>query len=95
MKLRKLMGATVAASIALGSVLPTTAFAAPAAPVVPGLAFGQGATWVPWTIFGCAGGIIVSALAANYRDGRELTAPEAWTCGMLFWFSPPKPRKRH
>jgi hypothetical protein len=52
---------------------------------------GAGATLGP--IFGCAGGIIFAALAANYRDNRELTADEAWTCGLAFWFSDPQPRQ--
>jgi hypothetical protein len=36
-----------------------------------------------------AGGIILSAFHANYRDNRELTPPEAWTRGVLYWFSNP------
>ena len=91
MKRSKLIAATVAASLALGSIAPTDALALRA---VPGPTFGNGATWVPWAIFGCAGGIILAALAANARDNRELTAPEAWSCGILFWFSQPTPRKK-
>ena len=48
---------------------------------------------VPWIFIGCAGGIILSAFHANYRDNRELTQPEAWTCGLLYWLSYPTPRK--
>jgi hypothetical protein len=46
---------------------------------------------------GCAGGFVVGAPAANARDGRELTAEEAWTCGALFLASKPmhKTHKRH
>ena len=55
--------------------------------VVPGKTFGAGAG--PWPIFACAGGIITAALIANARDNRELTAPEAWSCGLLFLFSQP------
>lgn len=43
----------------------------------------------PWFVIGCAGGIILAAFAANARDGRELTAEEAWSCGTLFLFSRP------
>ena len=93
MKTNKLIAATLAASMALAS-LPAPSYAAAAAPVpVPGTAFGGNPGVALWPIFGCAGGIILSALAANYRDNRELTAPEAWTCGLLFWFSQPKPKK--
>jgi hypothetical protein len=56
--------------------------------VVPGQHFGTGAG--PWPIFVCAGGIITAALVANARDNRELTAPEAWTCGLKFWFTQPR-----
>jgi len=98
MKRKKLIAAAVAASLAIGSIAPTSAFANFVAPA-PGASFGSGPTAVPWAIFGCAGGIILAALAANARDNRELTAPEAWSCGLLFWFSPPQPKrvahKRH
>ncbi len=45
-----------------------------------------------WLIFGCASGIILAAAIANARDNRQLTASEAATCGLLFLFSPPRPR---
>jgi hypothetical protein len=68
-----------------------TAFAI--APITPCPTPGHGSTSVPFAIVGCASGIILAALAANARDHRELTAQEAWTCGILFWFS--SPRKMH
>ena len=89
MKTKKLIAATLAASIGVAAV-PTASFAAVA--VVPGHVIG-GATF-PWPIFACAGGIITSALVANYRDNRELTAPEAWTCGIAFWFAQPGKHKK-
>lgn len=49
---------------------------------------------VPWIFIGCAGGIILAAFHANYRDNRELTAPEAWSCGLLHWFSQPREMRR-
>jgi len=92
-KTKKLMAATLAASMALASLpAPSYATAAP----VPGTTFGGNLGLALWPIFGCAGGIILAALAANYRDNRQLTTPEAWSCGLLFWFSQPKPKKgRH
>lgn len=42
----------------------------------------------PWVVIGCAGSIVVSALAANFWQNRELTTPEAWTCGLLYWWNP-------
>ena len=97
MSRKKLIAATIAASLALGSTAPTSALAAPAPIPVPGPTFGHGPTWVPFAIMGCAGGIILAAMAATARDNRELTAPEAWSCGLLFWSSPPvaSHRKRH
>jgi hypothetical protein len=93
MSTKKLIAVALAGSLAIGS-FSTSALAGVAAPV-PGTHFGNGASYVPWLIIGCAGGIILAALAANARDHRELTAPEAWSCGLLFWFSPPKvTRKR-
>lgn len=89
MKTKKLIAATLAASMAVAAV-PTASFAAVA--LVPGQTFG-GASF-PWPIFACAGGIITSALVANYRDNRELTAPEAWTCGVAFWFAQPGKHKK-
>jgi hypothetical protein len=50
---------------------------------------GHNHTGVVWTIIGCAGGVVLAALAANARDHRELTANEAASCGLLFLFSPP------
>ena len=92
MKTKKLIAATLAASVAVAA-LPTASFAAVApAPVVYGHTFGG--TSFPWPIFACAGGIITAAMVANAREQRELTAPEAWSCGVLFWFAEPKHSKR-
>jgi len=43
----------------------------------------------PWVVIGCAGSIVLSALVANFRDNRQLTTPEAWTCGLLYWIPLP------
>ena len=93
MNTKKLVAATLAASMALATI-PTASHAVIVRGPV-GTTFG-GSGVGPWPIFVCAGGIILSAFAANYRDNRELTAPEAWSCGMLFWFSEPgKKKKKH
>jgi hypothetical protein len=42
----------------------------------------------PWVVIGCAGSIVLSAVVANFRDNRQLTTPEAWTCGLLYWVQP-------
>jgi hypothetical protein len=51
---------------------------------------GGGNAAVVWSVIGCAGGVVLAALAANARDHRELTADEAWSCGLLFLFSQPR-----
>src|SRR5712692_4742307 len=89
MKTKKLIAATLAASMAV-AIVPTASFAK-AVVVVPGHTFGGGNPGAAlWPIFACAGGIITSAIVANARDNRELTAQEAWSCGVLFWFAQPK-----
>ena len=45
-----------------------------------------------WVIFGCTGSLMISALAANYVQHRQLTPYEAATCGIGYWFAPYKPR---
>jgi hypothetical protein len=89
MKTNKLIAAALATSVAVAA-LPTPSFAVPVTPAAP--VFGAAA--FPWPIFACVGGIITSALVANARDHRELTAPEAWSCGVLFWFAQLKQNKR-
>jgi hypothetical protein len=43
----------------------------------------------PWVVIGCAGSIVLSALAANFWNNRQLTTAEAWTCGLLYWIPMP------
>jgi hypothetical protein len=38
-----------------------------------------------WAGFACPASIVLSALVADFRDNRQLTAPEAGTCGLLYW----------
>jgi len=89
MKTKKLIAAALAAGIGVTAVsTPSHAWYCPPKVVPAGKTFGAGAG--PWPVFICAGGIIFAALAANYRDNRQLTAEEAWTCGALFLLSQPK-----
>jgi len=44
---------------------------------------------LPWVVIGCAGSIVLSAFVAGFRDHRELTTAEAWTCGLLYWVPMP------
>jgi hypothetical protein len=45
-----------------------------------------------WAAFACPASIILSGLVANYRDNRQLTTAEAWTCGLLYWIPMPTPQ---
>lgn len=47
---------------------------------------------VLWVIFGCSGGVVATAVIANFVKHRALTPLEASTCGIAYWFTPPKPR---
>ncbi|MGH7879994.1 MAG: hypothetical protein ACREQD_10930 [Candidatus Binataceae bacterium] len=42
----------------------------------------------------CIVGIFAAAAQANLQDNRELTAKEAWTCGLTYWFETPKPEPK-
>jgi hypothetical protein len=42
----------------------------------------------------CAVGVMVAAISASVRDNRELTKEEASTCGLLFLFEAPNPKKK-
>ena len=89
MQKRKLLSVALAAALLLGSVEASQARIC-YKPVGGGGGMSGAAAWI---IIGCAGGVILAALAANYRDGRELTAAEAWSCGALFLASQPNGRR--
>jgi hypothetical protein len=87
MRNSKILAVVLAASMLFSS---TIAFAG--TPPAPGFKFGAGPTGWVWGIFGCSSGIILAAMVANFQQNRQLTAQEAWTCGLLFWFNRPKPK---
>jgi hypothetical protein len=89
MQKRKLISAALAAALLVGSV------EASQARICHPVGGGSSTAVAPWIVIGCAGGVILAALAANYRDGRELTAQEAWSCGLLFLASHPRHHRRH
>ena len=41
-----------------------------------------------WIIFGCAGSVVIAALAKNASQHQPLTQQEAMTCGLAYWFNP-------
>lgn len=73
----------LAAALAFSSV--TAAHAVVHKP--PTLTSGAGPTWLPWTIIGCAGGVVIAALAKNYSGQGELTQAQAMTCGAYYWIN--------
>ena len=72
------------------SWLPTdTAFAVAIVPCPPAPpTHGYIPAWF-WAAFACPASIILSGAVANFRDNRQLTYAEAWTCGLLYWFGKP------
>ena len=86
MRKTRFLAAVLAASL---TVVSPVAFAGEGIPP-PGHTFGSGPTGWWWAIFGCTSGIILAALVANAQQNRQLTWNEAATCGLLFWFTPPK-----
>jgi hypothetical protein len=83
-----------AALVALLSFAATESYAgATVAPPLHAASGSSGAVWAPWAIGGCVLDIFAAAAVAHWRDNRELTYQEAFTCGLLFWFEPPAPGK--
>jgi hypothetical protein len=94
MKLKKLT--TLAVATAMLLTAPAASYAGTWCPPVSKFTPTGGSSSAPWFVIGCAGGVVLAALAANYRDQRELTAAEAWSCGTLFLVSKPKHKRyRH
>jgi hypothetical protein len=82
MKKSKFVAVAFAAAIALS---PVESFAQCISLVpVPGHVMG-GTT--PWWIFVCPSGIVTAAVVKNARRHKELTTPEAWTCGFQYWWN--------
>jgi hypothetical protein len=76
----------------LTGFLPTdTAFATPliipCPPAPPPVHVGA---WF-WAALACPASIILSGMVANFRDNRQLTTWEAWSCGLLYWIPQPVP----
>ncbi len=80
----KIIAVVLATALALS---PAVSYGGPAV-TSPGLKFGTGPTAWVWGVFGCAGGIIFTAMVANWTQRRQLTLNEAATCGILYWFNP-------
>jgi hypothetical protein len=90
MKERKIVAAALAAALVFATATPS--MAAPA-PIPPAPVTHAGGAGVVWGIFGCTAGIIGTAMAKSARGYGELTPPEAWTCGILYWVNYNKPTR--
>ena len=40
-----------------------------------------------WWILACPAGVVTAAMVKNWKRHKELNAPEAWTCGLLYWWN--------
>jgi hypothetical protein len=82
-------GVTIPCHPASGWLATDTAFATILipCPVAPPTHGAPPAWW--WAAFACPASIILSGIVANFRDNRQLTYAEAWTCGLLYWFAKP------
>lgn len=83
MKTLKLMMAAslVAGTLAIGSA-PANALI-----VKPVFHGGSANTGFAYWVLACPAGIITAAMAKNWKRHKELTAPEAWTCGLQYWWN--------
>jgi len=107
MKALKLTLATsfVAGALALGSApahaAPCPVYALASVSCGGPVAHGGGSSSAVWWIMACPAGIVTAAMAKNWRRHQELTAPEAWTCGLQYWWNEAtgrydrKPARKH
>ena len=82
----KALKLTLAASLLAGSLALSTAPVNAAVARVPVTGGGMHTGTIYW-ILACPGGIITAAVVKNWKRHKELTAPEAWTCGLLYWWN--------
>ena len=95
----KMLKMALAASVVAGTVAIS---AAPAHAVIRTPVAGSGmSAGTVWWIMACPAGVVTAALAKNWKRHAELTAPEAWTCGLQYWWNEAtgqydrKPVRRH
>jgi hypothetical protein len=90
----------VAGALALGSA-PAHAQCAYTIGSCGGAVSGGISSSTAWWIMACPAGVVTAALAKNWRRHAELTAPEAWTCGLQYWWNEAtgqydrRPARRH
>jgi hypothetical protein len=79
MKKSKFTAVALAMAIAFSPVVALAQLAP-----VPGHVMGNS---TPWWLFVCPGGIVSAAMVKNWKRHKELSSPEAWTCGFLYWWN--------
>lgn len=84
----KRIAIAAAALIAALAFVPNSARAAPVVIIPPPPEHVVVPAWW-WAGFACPASVVLSALVADFRDNRQLTTPEAWTCGLLYWIPMP------
>lgn len=83
MRSSRLVAIAASVSLALSTVTANAGFPPPP----PSTHGGFNATPF-WIIFGCAGSVVLAALAKNASQHQPLTQQEAMTCGLAYWFNP-------
>jgi hypothetical protein len=79
------------ALIAVVSFSPTKLEAGVTVPkIVPAAPAGHVGA-LPWALMACPALIVFTGAVANFKDNRQLTYWEAWTCGLAYWFWLPGP----
>ena len=83
MDMKKIATIFLAGALAISSSLPASA-------QVQGCRTGCGGgtnSGVAWWILACPAGVMTAAMVKNWKRHKELNAPEAWTCGLLYWWN--------
>jgi hypothetical protein len=84
----KALKMALAASLMAGTLAVSTAPAGAAVCVRCGPVVGSSiSSSTVWWIMACPASIVTAAMAKNWRRHKELTAPEAWTCGLQYWWN--------
>jgi hypothetical protein len=89
MRRSKILAVVLAATMAFSTA--TVNSGTSSAHVIPNTSGSGTPVWF-WIVFGCAGGIVFTAFVANWQQRRQLTAQEAATCGILYYFTVPRVR---
>jgi hypothetical protein len=81
--MKKITAIFLAAAFAW-SPIAALAIAVPPPPPATGSSM-SGST--AWWIVACPAGVVTAAMVKNWKRHKELNAPEAWTCGLLYWWN--------